>query len=314
MSVKCVAAIDLGTNSCRLKITDLNGTQLYRDSVVTKLGEGLIGTGEFSDEAIERGLSCLCAFAEKMKDYAVGDYRAIATAACRKAVNGEQFIRSVEELSSIKMDIISAREEAVLNLKGARLNADPNMPYVFVYDLGGGSTELTLATNENEPKIIYTLSIPWGARTAAEAFDLLEYDESKAAALRAEIKKYTQEFLINSEFDMYRKQCSFIATSSTPLRLMSMIAETGVYKRENADGMTQTTKRIDAQIDKIFHSSFEKMAVNPYIGENRAPIFIAACVIFKMVYDELQLDLITASLKGAMEAIIEDLIHKWQHS
>ena len=74
------------------------------------------------------------------------------------------------------MNIISPEEEAILNVKGARLNADKNAEYVVVYDLGGGSTEITLATNNEKPKIIYTVSVPWGARNATEAFDLAEYN------------------------------------------------------------------------------------------------------------------------------------------
>lgn len=314
MFIKSLAAIDIGTNSCRLKITDIDGVQLYRESVTTKLGEGLQKDGIFTREAIERGVNCFREYAEKMKQYDVGDYRAVATAACRQASNGMQFVKSVEELCGIKLDVISPYEEAELNLKGARLNADPQMPYFFVYDLGGGSTELTLATNEQNPKIIYTLSIPWGARTAAEAFDILEYDEDKAVRLRAEIKKYTQEFLINSEFAMYRNQCSYVATSSTPLRLISMIENSGYYKREAVDGITKPIKEIDRQIAKVLQTPYVDMMSSPYIGENRAPIFVAACIIFKMIYDELGLDSITASLQGALEAIIEDLKQKWQHS
>lgn len=314
MAIKTLAAIDLGTNSCRLKITDINGVELYRDAIATKLGEGMLQNGGFTDAAIKRGLSCLSSYAAKMNEYAVGDYRAVATAACRDAFNGAEFIKAVDEMCALKMDIISPYEEAVLNVKGARLNADSLTPYIFVYDLGGGSTELTLATNENEPKILYTLSIPWGARTAAEAFDLIEYDEQKATRLQTEIKKYIQEFKINSEFSLYLSKCSYIATSSTPLRLVAMMQNQGIYKRELSDGITKPIQDFDNAIKNIWQSTFIEMEQNVYIGANRAPIFIAGSIIFKTIYDELGLTSLTASLKGAMEAIIEDLRRKWQHN
>lgn len=307
-----LAAIDLGTNSCRLYIADADGNLLFRDSKSVKLGEGLHQNHCFSDAAIERTLKCLQQYVQNMQEYGVAHYRAVATASCRMADNGRQFVEMVEEFCGIKFEIISPEEEAVLNLKGARMNADPQVPYVFVYDLGGGSTELTLATNEKNPKVLYTISIPWGARTASEAFDLLEYDAENADRLRAEIKKYTADFLRYSEFLMYLNQCECLATSSTSLRLMSMVWDTGAYKREQVDGMAAETRRIDEQIAKIQKMNFDELLRSPYIGENRAPIIIAATVIFKQIYDDLQIKTLTASLKGAQEAMVKELAEKWQ--
>ena len=307
-----LAAIDLGTNSCRLYVAEANGNFVYREAETVKLGEGLYQNGCFTDTAVERTLNCLSRYAQEMKEYNVTHYRAVATASCRMAENGEKFVQTVEELCGIKFDIISPEEEALLNVKGARLNADKNTPYVLVYDLGGGSTEITLATNEAAPKMIYTISIPWGARNASEAFDLIEYNADNAARLRAEVKKWTQDFLRNSEFLMYREQCDCIATSSTPLRLVSMVQNTDGYNKESVDGASAETRLIDERIAQIHNMNFEQLAECPYIGKNRAPIIVAATVIFKQIYDDLQIKVLTASLKGAQEAIIEDLVKKWQ--
>lgn len=173
MDKENLAAIDLGTNSCRLRITDAKGNVLYHEAVTVKLGEGLYESGNFSETAIQRGVSCLVNFSELMKNYHVGHYRAVATASCRKAQNSNVFIQMVQELSGIKLEVISAEEEALLNLKGAVLNVPETAKYVLLYDLGGGSTEIILAENGKNPTEIYTLSIPWGARTASEAFDLI---------------------------------------------------------------------------------------------------------------------------------------------
>lgn len=312
MVAKNLAAIDMGTNSCRIRITDSGGNIIYREALTIRLGEGLHKNGQFTPEAISRGLKCLTHFAELMHDYDVGHYRAIATASCRMASNGEEFIKSVEELCGIKFEIISAEEEAILNLRGAIMNAPQSVPYVLVYDLGGGSTEITLATNEKQPKVLYTISVPWGARNAAEAFDILEYDADKAEKLHAEVKKYTQDFLINSEFLMYKPNCFCLATSSTPLRLFSMLEKTQTYNKDYADGLTEKTADISAVIDEIKTLDLVKLYESPYIGNNRAPIFMAACIIFRTIYEELQIETLTASLKGAQEAIIEDLVTEWQ--
>lgn len=312
MENRSLAAIDLGTNSCRLRITDGSGNVLYRHAETVKLGEGMYRNGSFTETAMARTLRCLTDYAAQMKNYGVAHYRAVTTASCRMAANGPEFVQTVRELCGLNLDIISAEEEALLNVKGARLNAAPSVPYVLVYDLGGGSTEITLATNEPNPKVLYTISIPWGARNASEAFDLIEYDAAKAEKLRAEIRKYVLEFLHGSEFLMYINQCDCISTSSTPLRLMSMVMNTVGYDKDKADGMAAETAQIDAEIRKIWQMNFEQLAKNQYIGENRAPIIVAATVIFKEIYDTLQIKVLTASLKGAQDAIIEELRQKWQ--
>lgn len=307
-----LAAIDLGTNSCRLLIASNKGSVIYRKSTTTKLGEGLHSLGKFSDEAIKRGVLCFAEYADIMRDYGVVDYRAIATASCRMAKNGEDFVKAVEELCGVRLNIISGQEEALLNVKGARLNADKKAEYVVVYDLGGGSTEITLATNTDAPEIVYTISVPFGARNASEAFDLLEYNEENADKLRKEIQKYTNDFIKNSGFEKYRDKLEFIATSSTPLRLVSMVRGLGGYNRYNVDGVAEHTSEIDKKIALIQGMKSAQMAENPYIGENRAVIFQAACVIFKTIYDDLQIKTLKASLKGAQEAIINELVKKWQ--
>lgn len=312
MEIGNLAAIDLGTNSCRLRIADAKGNLLYRQSEAVRLGEGMYVHQCFTEEAMERTLRFLAQCAEQMKNFNVTHYRAITTASCRMASNGAEFVQMVAEMCGIKFDIISAEEEARLNVKGARLNASPDSPYVLVYDLGGGSTEITLATNEPDAKILYTVSIPWGARNSSEAFDLIEYNPENADRLRAEIKKYTMEFLRGSEFLMYLKQCDCIATSSTALRLMSMVLNTDCYDRDRADGVAAETFRIDEQIARLQKMTLEQLTNSPYIGKNRAPVIIAATVIFKEIYDLLQIKVLTASLKGAQDAIIDELRQKWQ--
>lgn len=313
MATGNLAAIDMGTNSCRIRITDKIGNIIYREAVPISLGEGMYRAKMFTQQAINRGIKCLTHYAELMKDYEVEHYRAVATASCRMADNGEEFLKSVEELCAIKFEIISPQEEAILNLRGARKNTPQSVSYVLLYDLGGGSTEIMLATNDQNPQVIYTISIPWGARNAAEAFDILEYEEKKAEKLQAEIKKYTRDFLANSEFLKYKKNCCCIATSSTALRLFSIADRTSTYSKDYADGLSKNVKEIDDVISNIFLMDFVTMQKSPHIGMLRAPIFTAACIIFKTIYEDLQIETLTASLKGAQEAIIDDLVEKWQN-
>ena len=309
MKNKCFAAIDLGTNSCRLLIADENGKYLYNEAVPTKLGEGMSRQNKITQEATDRALSCFFAFKQEMDKHNIKAYRAIATAACREAENGAEFVKKVFDETRIKLEVIDGEEEARLNLIGARDNVKNNSAkYMVVYDLGGGSTEITLATNEASPKILYTVSIPWGARNASEKFNLVSYVPENAEKLHAEILKYADAFVEESGLKDCDGGICFVATSSTPLRLASMIKNFGKYDREAADGVIFTVKEADAAIAKVLSLTREEMAGNKYIGEKRSFIFAPACVIFKTIYDCLGAKEITASLKSAKDGIIKELM------
>lgn len=305
---KNFAAIDLGTNSCRLMIADKTGKCLYRNSIPTKLGEGMYAHMRFTPEAIERGLKAFREYSVIMKEYDVGVCRAIATASCRMAENGADFVRAVAERSGIMLEVIDGCEEARLNLKGALLNAPKAAKYAVVYDLGGGSTEITLATNNENPEILYTVSIPWGGRNAAEAFGLTDYNELCRKNLAKEIKTYVDGFVVKSGLDNYRNNCCLLATSSTPLRLIALAENWDVYDRFKADGKTISLVKLDEAVKRVYAMDAKERLVSPYIGENRAPIFVAACVIFKTIYDVLGFVELTASLKSAQDGIIKELI------
>ncbi|MBQ8871006.1 MAG: hypothetical protein IJ019_06495 [Alphaproteobacteria bacterium] len=303
-----LAAIDLGTNACRIMVTDCNGNLLYRDSISTKLGAGMYANMRFTDEAVTRGINAFSEYAKILKKYDVKKYRAVATASCRMATNGMEFVKKVKDTTGIKIDVIDGAEEAYLNLKGAVLNADKNAKYALVYDLGGGSTEITLATNEKNPKILHTVSIPWGARNSAEAFDLIDFNEKNMQKLQAQIVPYIQKFILHSELEKYKDSCCLIATSSTPLRLASMINQDEKYERQKSDGAVLSCKDLDRVINEIYKMSLSERENSKYIGKNRAPIIISGCTIFKSIYDSLGFEILTASLKSAQDAIIKGFI------
>ncbi len=305
---KCFAAIDLGSNSCRMVVSKEDGTYLYNEAFSPRMGAGLHKDLTFTEETINRGLGCLVAFREKLREYNIVQLRAIATAACRMAKNATEFVALVYETTGIRLEIIDAYEEARLNLKGALMNVRGKGKYVILYDLGGASTEITLATNEEKSQILYTVSIPWGARNASEVFNLEEPNSEGAEKLAHEIKRWVQGFVLNANLEAYRKDACFEATSSTPLRLASMAKKFSKYDRDKADGVTVKTKDLDAVIAKIMKMSRQQMEESPYIGAKRSYIFRAAAVIFQTIYQGLNAPEITASLKSAKDGIIEELI------
>lgn len=304
------AAMDLGTNSNRLLIANQKGEPVYRDVRHVALGDGLAENGCFSELAMERAICSFMDFSEMMKAYKVTKYHAIATAACRMSDNTPAFIEEVKKSSGIDLDVISEFEEARLTLLGARLNAPQDKKYLFVYDLGGGSTEITLATNTSTPEILTTISIPLGARNATEIFHLNDYNERGAKELEAAVNKYVAQFLEKIKEIDYKGQVALIATSSTPLRLAAWLSKQGKYDKFLADGVVVGTAQLDELIEKILKMNFEERAASPYVGRNRAGIFIAALIIFRAIYHGLGCDKLTASLKGAQEAIVAELLHK----
>ncbi|MBR5154471.1 MAG: hypothetical protein IKW58_01965 [Alphaproteobacteria bacterium] len=307
-SDECVAALDLGTNSSRLLIAACDGTPVYRDVRHVALGEGLAENKCFSDKAMERAICSYMDFSEMMEVYGVKKYRAIATAACRMSNNTKSFLEEIKKVSNIDVDVISEYEEARLTLKGAMLNAPKDKKYIFVYDLGGGSTEVSLATNEEEPKIIATVSIPLGARNATEMYGLRNYFHKRACRLRADVGRYMDDFLSKIKDIDYKDNVALVATSSTPLRLAAAFSKLPKYDKFAADGMEVKIKDLDELIASMIKFNYKQRVSSVYIGPNRAPIFVAALVIFKAIYDKLEVESMVASLKAAQEAIIFELL------
>lgn len=311
MTNKTYAGIDLGSNSCKLLICDGEGKCLCLKNYPTRLAEGMHPENKITAEAFDRGLQCFFEYRQLLDKYDVApqNVRAVTTAACRMAVNGSEFVKKVYDESHIQLEIIDGLEEAQLNLKGALEHVCGKSKYVVIYDLGGGSTEVTLATNSKKPQIIHSVSIPWGARNSSEAFNLVEYHPEGADRLRADVNAYMDVFLEKADLDKHQDVC-FVATSSTPLRLVSMVRKFGDYDRERADGLKMNRQEMDAAVDEVLHSSRESLAENPYVGDKRSYIFIAACVIFKQIYDRLGLEEVTASLKSAKDGIVAELIER----
>ena len=309
MKNKAFAAIDLGTNSCRLLICNEKGEPLVSEAVSTRLGEGMQEKMKFTAEAVARALSCLENYKKIMDDHGVFKYRAIATAACRMASNGAAFVEEAERNCGSKLEVVDGFEEARLNLKGAASHMKGRASYVLIFDIGGGSTEITLAENNEALKIVHTISIPWGARNASEAFQLAEYHPERARQLEAEIRRYVQKFKQDSHWENYCRDFCCVATSSTPLRLAAMVAGHPAYDRQKADGLEASYESFEQAISALRQMDCAALAASPYVGEKRSVIFQAAMIIFETICRTLGLASVTASLKSAKDGIIEELVN-----
>ena len=141
------AALDLGTNNCRLLIARPQGDSfkvIDSYSRVVRLGQGLTSTGRLSEEAMDATIEAAKVCASKIKSKNVKRWRCVATEACRKAENGAEFMQRVKAESGLSFEIISPRVEARLAVMGCVNLIDPTKDVALVIDIGGGSTELSV--------------------------------------------------------------------------------------------------------------------------------------------------------------------------
>jgi exopolyphosphatase/guanosine-5'-triphosphate,3'-diphosphate pyrophosphatase len=148
-----VAAIDCGTNSIRLLIADINGSnfrEVVRDMEIVRLGQGVDETGQFHPDAIARTLTAVDKFAAEIAKRGVEKIRFCATSATRDATNRHLFVDGVRERLGIELEVISGDEEAALSFAGAIKDLDPSNGPFLVVDIGGGSTEFVFGTSTVE--------------------------------------------------------------------------------------------------------------------------------------------------------------------
>jgi exopolyphosphatase/guanosine-5'-triphosphate,3'-diphosphate pyrophosphatase len=175
-----VAAIDLGTNTARLLIGSLDPkggiVQLQLQRRIIRLGGGFSRDTGLSNEAMERALDALLSFAAEIGRHRVTKVRAVATSAVRDAANGKAFIARVHDATGISLEIICGEEEGLLTLRGVLAGLDDTAGNFLVFDIGGGSTEYTLAADEMP---LFTNSLPLGVVRLTEGKTTLPAMEEK---------------------------------------------------------------------------------------------------------------------------------------
>src|SRR5215208_6790679 len=166
-------AIDLGTNNCRLLIARPNEggfTVIDAFSRIVRLGEGLSQKNTLSQEAMDRAVGALAICADKLRRRNVSISRSVATEACRRADNGDEFADRVRRETGIALDIIEPQEEARLAVLGCHKLLEPGDGPALIFDIGGGSTELVLIDQqEGVPRIRSWWSAPWGVVSLTES-------------------------------------------------------------------------------------------------------------------------------------------------
>src|SRR2546430_890600 len=166
-----LAAVDIGTNSMRLVIAEVQPDGSYRvldqDREMTRLGRGLYSSGRIGDGPMEQSLQTLGRMKAIAEGFGVGELRAIATSAVREAANGRDFVREAWRRCRVRIEIIPAEEEARLAFRSVSRHYDLSDRLTTIVDIGGGSAEVILAAGGG---IHHAVPLPLGAGRLPERF------------------------------------------------------------------------------------------------------------------------------------------------
>ncbi|MDF1833921.1 MAG: Ppx/GppA phosphatase family protein [Alteraurantiacibacter sp. bin_em_oilr2.035] len=309
------AAIDLGTNNCRLLIArpaDENFVVIDAFSRVVRLGEGLAQTGKLSDVAMDRALGALKICADKLKKRNVHLARSVATEACRRASNGEKFIQRVQDETGIVLDIISAQEEARLAVLGCHILLEDGVGPAVIFDIGGGSTELVLIEpGAPVPRILDWQSVPWGVVSLTETVGhetggreerLARYDTMKQLVLDS-FAEFAQRISRHASADQ-----RLLGTSGTVTTLASVHLGLPQYDRKQVDGLMVPT---DAMLDisqRLSEMSPEQRSELDCIGHERAELVVAGCAILEAILEIWSAPRLGVADRGIREGILRSLM------
>jgi exopolyphosphatase / guanosine-5'-triphosphate,3'-diphosphate pyrophosphatase len=308
------AALDLGTNNCRLLIAKAGGddfTVVDAFSRVVRLGEGLTTTGKMSDEAMDRAVEALSVCAEKLKKRNVVLARSVATEACRQALNGVEFIERVKRETGIHLDIISPKEEARLAVMGCHALLEAGEGPAMIFDIGGGSTELVLVSTDGlVPEILDWVSVPWGvvSLTESERQDDVS-PEALAATYQAMRDKVTASF---AEFAARLPKGGgdhrLLGTSGTVTTLASVYLKLQSYDRRAVDGLHLPTAAMREISQELASRNIKGRAEFPTIGHERADLVVAGCAILEAIFDIWPGERLGVADRGIREGILRALM------
>jgi exopolyphosphatase/guanosine-5'-triphosphate,3'-diphosphate pyrophosphatase len=318
------AAIDLGTNNCRLLIARPSGDNFIvvdAFSRVVRLGEGIAQTGRLSDAAMERALGALHVCADKLRRRNVQLARSVATEACRRAANGMEFIERVRLETGIAFDVISAREEARLAVLGCHILLEPGIGPALIFDIGGGSTELVLIeSGPAVPRILDWISVPWGVVSLTETFGPEGDDQAARLVRYARMRDAVRdsfagfaERIAGVREERARAEPNgvglrLLGTSGTVTTLASLHLELPQYDRRAVDGLIVPADSMQEISRRLSAMSLAERRELPCIGRERADLVVAGCAILETIIELWPAERLGVADRGIREGILRSLI------
>jgi exopolyphosphatase/guanosine-5'-triphosphate,3'-diphosphate pyrophosphatase len=310
------AAVDLGTNNCRLLVarpTDDGFTVVDAFSRIVRLGEGLAQSGRLSQEAMDRAVEALAVCADKLKRRRVCLARSVATEACRRAVNGREFIDRVRRETGLALEIIAPQEEARLAVLGCHKLLEPGDGPALIFDIGGGSTELVLVDpgeEDHAPRIKAWWSAPWGVVSLTESEGRAAIEGSERVPAYRRMRERTRHAF--SRFaELLPKDAAnirLLGTSGTVTTLASVHLALPSYDRRAVDGLHVPIGAMRDISTAISEMNFAERSSLPCIGAERADLVVAGCAILEAILDIWPAERLGVADRGIREGILRSLM------
>ncbi len=309
------AALDLGTNNCRLLVGARAGDGfrvIESFSRIVRLGEGLQVSGRLSEAAQERTLAALHACAARLSRRSLAGVRAIATEACRRAANGPAFLDRVHGETGIAFDVISTREEAELALESCAPLLRGGGHRALLFDIGGGSTELAWVripppgAASRPPELIGYVSLPVGVVTLAERFGHCGFSaqgyEDMVADVRGRLAAFERIHCIAHEIRL--DGVRLLGTSGTVTTLAGVALNLQRYRRPDIDGVVLSAEAAHAAVALLRGLGREGLMRHPCVGAERADFVLPGCAIFEAISDIFPAPDITVADRGLREGVL----------
>jgi len=316
------AALDLGTNNCRLLIArphEASFRVLDGFTRIVRLGEGLSTTGRLSDAAMERTMEALRLCRNKLREHEPTRMRLIATEACRAATNGEEFIARVERELGLKLEIVDRQTEASLAVTGCADLIEEESAGALMFDIGGGSSELAWLdfrggrprrTGRMAASIRSWQSLPVGVVSIAEKFGGVEVTPDSFEAMVAFVAGHLRQFRGREKLRQMIAEhpVHLIGTSGTVTTLAGLHLGLERYERQKVDGLWMKREEIDATMTALLGMSFERRVAHPCIGKDRADLVLPGCAIFEAIRREWPTERVRVADRGLREGILISLM------
>lgn len=314
------AALDLGTNNCRLLIAVPTRHGQFRVvdafSRIVRLGEGLSASGRLSQAAMDRAVDALKVCADKLRARKIARARLIATEACRSADNGAEFLERVEREAGLELEIIDRQTEARLAVSGCGSLVEAGTEGVVLFDIGGGSSEIALIdlsrrrTGRLANHIVSWTSLPVGVVSLAERFGGRTVTRETFQAMVDDVAARLDGFEGRHCLGHLAAGPNFhlLGTSGTVTTLAGVHLDLARYDRRRVDGLWMDRENVDRMIEKLLGWDFQQRVANPCIGADRADLVLAGCAILQAIRQVWPAERLRVADRGLREGILSELM------
>lgn len=314
------AALDLGTNNCRLLVAIPQRHCQFRVidafSRIVRLGEGLSASGRLAEAAMDRAVEALKICGDKLRSRPIRRARLIATEACRSAANGVAFLDRVEREAGLKLEIIDRQTEARLAVSGCGSLVERDTRGVVLFDIGGGSSEIALIdVSERRSQrlanhIVSWTSLPVGVVSLAERYGGRSVSRDAFQAMIDDVRERLDAFKGRNRLDHLVAGPGFhlLGTSGTVTTLAGVHLELERYDRRRVDGLWMDRDSVDRMVEKLLGWDFQQRVANPCIGADRADLVLAGCAILEAIRLVWPSERLRVADRGLREGILSELM------